>query len=139
MFISLHKLCLMKVIQAIFSHILWKSQIRLRLAFNVALDGKKKINGHWELDYGDFFFHFRDTKSLDVLSLLSSIIDFQCTFSHLQCSAEMGKQHKMTLLCSDGNRVPRRDSRNSHTSTKGGLISEGISLRLKSPNNGAKS
>ena len=103
------------------------------------MDGKKKINGHWELDYGDFFFHFRDTKSLDVLSLLSSIIDFQCTFSHLQCSAEMGKQHKMTLLCSDGNRVPRRDSRNSHTSTKGGLISEGISLRLKSPNNGAKS
>ena len=43
---------------------------------------KVKLMGTGKLDYGDFFFHFRDTKSLDVLSLLSSIIDFQCTFSH---------------------------------------------------------
>ena len=43
---------------------------------------KIKLMGTGKLDYGDLFFHFRDTKSLDVLSLLSSIIDFQCTFTH---------------------------------------------------------
>ena len=38
------------------SHILWKSQHRLRLGFNVALDGKNKINGHWQTRLRGFFF-----------------------------------------------------------------------------------
>ena len=71
--------------------------------------------GTGKLDYGDSFFPFSRHKVIGCPIITIIYYRLPVHFQPLQCSSEMGKlQHKMTLLCSDGNRVARRNSQNSH-------------------------